>query len=128
MLTGSAAKCCLYGIRVLHIRIRDQIDRPTDSTMKSTRIQPDPRSLSGGNRWWATAFASALALASPLVDAGLVASYDLNGDVLDSSGNGNDGTFEGTTGANLVATFLPDPMFGSVMDFDAKGAWIDRTA
>ena len=51
---------------------------------------------------------------------GLVAHYKLNGDLLDSSGNGHDGTFGGDP--NLPAKFVTGPTgFGQGLLFDGTG-------
>ncbi len=63
-------------------------------------------------------FAMVLIGVSSVGTAGLVAHYSLDGDLADDSGNGNDGTFEGTGGGNSAATFVDDPKFGSALDFD----------
>ena len=52
-----------------------------------------------------------------LAEAGLIAHYPLSSDLMDNAG-ANDGTFEGTGGANAAANFVGDATFGSVMDFD----------
>ncbi len=57
-----------------------------------------------------------LALGVP-TQAALVAHYPLRTDVLSTTGI-NNGTFEGTSGANAVATFVEDPKFGYVLSLD----------
>ncbi len=57
----------------------------------------------------------------PMVDPGtdaLVAYYEFENDVLDSSGNGNDGTVNGNP------TFV-DGMIGTALEFDGDGDYID---
>lgn len=49
--------------------------------------------------------------------AALVAHYPLSADLLDAAGS-NDGTFQGTGGANAAPNFIADARFGSVLDFD----------
>ena len=60
--------------------------------------------------------AGVLAIGLPS-QAGLVAHYPLRADVLSTTGT-NNGTFEGTAGANPVATFVEDSKFGHVLSFD----------
>lgn len=52
-------------------------------------------------------------------DGGQIAHYALSGDLNDSAGS-NNGTFQGAGGANSSATFVADPMFGNVLDFDGS--------
>ncbi len=49
---------------------------------------------------------------------GLIASYSFEGDVLDGSGNGNDGTIMGDPG-------FVEGMFGQAIDLDGDGDYID---
>lgn len=60
----------------------------------------------------------ALAVFGNVSQGALLAHYALSSDLLDDSGSGNDGTFQGAGGANGTATFVADAKFGTVLDYD----------